>query len=933
MKRIFRFLFFLLVLLFAGALILPIVFKDSIVERIKQEANANLKAKMDFEEVDLSLISTFPFFGFSLEGLVITGVDEFEGVQLLSSKEFELSIDLMSVISGESYSIEKIRVDGLNLNVLVREDGSTNYDIMLAAEESPTAEENVTETAPFQLNLSSWEINDFNLNYTDLESNMAFSLEHLDQQGSGDFTENLVNIQTHTIAKAMNFSMDGMDYLRRVRLESDFGMELNQEEFKFTFAENTVKLNELAMQFQGWLAMPEEAIDIDLKFSSPSNSFKSLISLIPALYYRDFEQLKTSGEFKLDGLLQGRMIGDIYPSFDFNLLVREGFFQYPDLPSAVEKVNIDFNAKNTSRNLEGTEIKISRAEALVAGSRFNGNFHLKDPMGDPQFAFLANVFGNLEDISKAVPMPGYEMSGSINMDMHAAGRMSMIDQEQYEALEAGGGLVAENLHFGGDSLGMQLDFPKIDLKLQASHAVLAPSTMIYEGNEMNFKGRLDNLLAYALRDELLQGSLDFSSPRIDLLALAGEEESPESAAPAADSSALSVIRLPQNIDFALNANIDSVLYDNIRMADVKGAITLKEGVASMKDVSMKMLEGLMSLSGTYDSKPEVPTADFQFAIKGFSFRESYKSLDMVKQIAPVMEKMSGNYDMALNLTTLMGTDMSPILNSIIADGLLRTTKVETENSVMEKLATYLNNPEYRKLKVDDVDLQFAIEDGKLEVAPFDFKLAGQKADLGGSMSLEQDLDFTLNTSIPLSGLKAEKYLGQFQSLSSGTVPLAVLIGGKATAPTVKPSLGDLKQEIGKELKEKLNQAVDSAKTLVKQEVNQKLDDLVKAAEAQGDKLIAEAKAKGEQLKAEAKKQADKVREGGEAAAQKILSEAGSNPLKQAAARPLAEKARKEANERAQQLENEAANQANKLVKTAEDQKQKLIEDARAKAQI
>ncbi len=931
MKRIFRFLFFLLVLLFAAALILPVVFKDSIVERIKQEANANLNARMDFEDVDLALISTFPYFGFSLEGLEIIGVDNFEGQKLLSAGDFQLSIDLMSVLSGESYSIEKIAVEDLDLRILILEDGSANFDIVKGSEEAEEAPE-ATESSAFHLALQSWEVHNFDLQYQDREADMEFHLEDLNQEGSGDFTENIVAINTHTEAKAISFLMEGMAYLNRVQLESDFGMELNQEKFKFTFGENTVKLNDLAMQFSGWLAMPNEAIDMDLKFSSPDNSFKSLISLIPALYYQDFQDLKTSGEFKVDGIVQGKMIDNIYPSFDVNLNVRNGFFQYPDLPAAVEKVNIDFKAKNTSRNLEGTEINLSRMEAVVAGSTISGSFQLKEPLGDPKFAFQSKAKAELSDLAKAIPMEGYEMSGGIDLNMFASGSMSMIDQEQYEQLKAGGALLANKLHFGGDSLGMRLDIPQMDLKLQPSQAVLGPSTLIYEGNEMNMKGVLDNLIAYALRDELLSGSFDFSSPRLDLLALAGEESS-EAATTEEDTTALSVLRLPQNIDFVLNAKIDSLLYDNIRIANLNGNIRLKEGKASMEDVDMNMLDGKLSMSGSYDSKPEVPSADFRFAINGFSFKESYRSLDMVKQIAPIMENMEGNYDMALDLNTLMSNEMSPDLNTVNASGLLRTKSVQTGGEVFNRLATFLNNPDYQKLKVENVNLNFAIVDGKLEVEPFDFKLAGQKADLGGSMSLSQDLDFDLNTSVPLKSLKAENYLQQFSALSSGSVPLTVKIGGKATKPTVRPSLGNLKEELGKELKEKLNKAVDSAKTVVKQEVNKKLDELVKEAEAQGDKLIEEARKRGEQLKAEAKVQADKIRAGGETAAKKILDEAGSNPLKQAAARPLAEKARKEANAKAQQVEEEAAKQANQLIEAAENQKQKLIDDAKAKAQI
>jgi len=933
MKRIFRFLFFLLVLIFGAAFILPIVFKDSLVERIKQEANANLNARLDFEDVDVSLISSFPYFGFSLQGLEITGLDEFEGQKLLSAGDFTLSIDLMSVISGETYTIEKIAVEDFDLQILVLEDGLANYDIAIAGD-STAVEESSAESSAFHLALSAWKIENFNLSYVDQQGDMEFHLHHLNQNGKGNFTESVVDLTTTTEAQAMSFVMEGVKYLNRVHLESDFAMAFDMDKFRFDFGENRVALNGLALNFEGWVSMPNEAIDMDLKFHSPENSFKSLISLIPAIYYQDFNDLKSSGEFKLNGLVQGRLVGDIYPSFDINLNVREGYFQYPDLPSAVSEVNIDFGVKNQSRDLSGTEINMPRFAADVAGSKFNASFSLKDPMGDPNFKFLAQAQADLAQMAQALPVEGYEMAGKMDMDLNAAGSLSMIDEERYEDLSAGGAFSVEGIHLGGDSLGMNVDIPFASLQMKPNEAVLGKSRVVYESQELNFEGRLNNLIAYALRDEALSGGLDVYSSHLDLMALMGsEEEVAVEEEGETDTTSMEVIRLPKNVDFAINLRADTVLYDNLTINDARGSLGLKEGTAYLNKVNLDLLGGALIMDGLYDSRPDLPLADFQLYVKGFSFVESYEGLDMVRQLAPVMKNVSGNYDLDMSLNTQMSGDMSPILNSISASGALRTRTVEMGGKVFDQLATFLRNPDYANIAASDINLNFSIEDGKIEVEPFDFKLAGQKASMSGNMSLEQDLDFKIDTDIPLNSVQGNELLGQLQSLSGGSIPLHILIGGKATSPEVRPSLGDFKQNLVDDVKKQVNQAVDSAKTVVKQEVNKKLDELVKAAEAQGDKLIAEARSKGEQLKAEAKKQADKVRAGGETAAQKILDEAGSNPLKQAAARPLAEKAKREANEQAQKIEDEAAKQAGNLIQAAETQKQKLVADAKEKAQV
>ncbi|MGB0979230.1 MAG: AsmA family protein, partial [Croceimicrobium sp.] len=396
MKRIFRFLLYLVILLVASAFILPIVFKDSIVDRIKQEANANLNAKLDFEDVNVSLISSFPYFGLDLVGLEISGVDRFENQKLVSVDNFGLYIDLMSVISGDRYSIEEISVEGMDLHVLILADGTANYDIAKVDTTASSEEVSSESSSAFNLALREYRFQDIDFRYQDLEADMDFIIKDLDHQGLGNFTENIVDLKTSTEAQSMTFIMEGVNYLNRVHLASDFDMNLNQEKFEFNFGQNSVALNGLELNFEGMMAMPEEAIDLDLKFSSPSNSFKSLISLIPSIYYQDFDALKTSGEFRLSGAVKGTYVDESYPSFNLALLVREGFFQYPDLPASVQKVNIDLKVENTRADLKNLLVNLSRMDAMVAGSSISSSLRLLDPMNDMQFDFLAKADADLE---------------------------------------------------------------------------------------------------------------------------------------------------------------------------------------------------------------------------------------------------------------------------------------------------------------------------------------------------------------------------------------------------------------------------------------------------------------------------------------------------------------------------------------------------------
>src|ERR1043166_5940200 len=67
--------FLILILLLITA---PFIFKDKIVAIVKEQANKNLNAKVDFGEFDLSLFSSFPDFRFNIKNVSVVGVDAFK---------------------------------------------------------------------------------------------------------------------------------------------------------------------------------------------------------------------------------------------------------------------------------------------------------------------------------------------------------------------------------------------------------------------------------------------------------------------------------------------------------------------------------------------------------------------------------------------------------------------------------------------------------------------------------------------------------------------------------------------------------------------------------------------------------------------------------------------------------------------------------------
>jgi uncharacterized protein involved in outer membrane biogenesis len=152
-------LIFLLIILIS----VPFLFKDKIIQIVKEETNKQLNAKVNFGEFDLSIFSSLPDFRFNIKDVSVANVGEFEGDTLLSLGSLQLDLNLMSVINGEQYKIKSIILERPRVNVHVLSDGKANYDITKPSTDTSKTPSDTSKTK-FKLNLNKLQISDAYIN-------------------------------------------------------------------------------------------------------------------------------------------------------------------------------------------------------------------------------------------------------------------------------------------------------------------------------------------------------------------------------------------------------------------------------------------------------------------------------------------------------------------------------------------------------------------------------------------------------------------------------------------------------------------------------------------------------------------------------------------------------------------------------------------------
>lgn len=886
--------FLLLIVAIASA---PFLFKDKITTLAKEQINNMLNAKVDFDKVSLSFFRSFPDASVKLQNLSIVGVDAFETDTLLFSKDIELIINLKSLFKDTGYEIQKLQFNDSRVFTHVLADGSANWDIMKA--DSMDLE---PDTVPmsFNLKLKDFVINNADIIYQDDESNMTLTLKKLQHHTSGDLTADSSLLITKTSADMLSFSMDGMEYISQASAEFNADINANLNDMYYKISQNASRINAIAFALDGWVKSTDNGWDMDLTLNAEKVDFKSILSMIPAIYANNFEGLTADGEVNLTGFVRGEMTEEFFPAFDFTLHVKDGWFKYPDLPQSLQQINIATNISNPGKTMDETIIDISRFSFMMANNPFGAQLRISTPMSDPDLSLKANGKLNLGAIKDFYPLEeGTQLNGWLDLNLDLAGKMSYYEQNLYEKFKFGGKMNIKNMLVETKEFPHPVSISNADMVFNNRYVDLSDLSLKIGRNDLQAKGKLENFVAYALKDQTLNGQLSLTSGYLNVSDFMPTETADKATEQQPDEP-LTVIEIPKNINFSLSADIKQLVYDKMNFTNAKGALKIADGEMKIQNMGLSAFGGNMLMNGLYSTKDmSKPKVDFDLKIQEVLFTEIFSQVEFLKDIAPIFNKAIGKFSTNVSFNSLLKQDMMPDLLTLIGNGSFSTKSVGLQDvPALDALATALKRSDLSPWSLKDIGIKFDIKDGRLNTQPFAFNVADVNLNLGGSTGLDQSIAYNGTIQMP-----DKMNLGKLSKVN-------FKIGGTFTKPKVEldlmSTLGAIVDDKKAAIEAEVTKKVDDTREKAMEEARKQKENALRVANEQADKLRAEAKAAGDKLVAEAEAQG------------KQMVEKATNPVTKKAAEIAAAKLVEEARKKANDLNKKADEEAKKLIQKADE---------------
>ena len=792
LKKVLKWSGITLAILVITLAVTPYLFKDKIQSMIAKTINENVNATVTFDNIGLSLFRDFPKASLTIDKITILNQASFKGDTLFYAEEINLKMSIGELFKDESEALDihSISATNSNLNIHINTKGFGNFDIAKKTESTLT---DTSESAPFSLSIQEYNIQNLQVSFIDETSKMKLVLKELYHSGKGDFASEILDLETKT-KTIVSVDMDGTNYMQNVSLSLDAILGINLKKNTYSFKDNKALINQLPLEFNGSVQLVDAGQLFNLKFNTPTSSFKNMLALVPKQYSGNLSAVKTAGNFNLNGTVNGILTEKTIPKFEINIASSNAMFKYDALPKAVKNIHINTKILNATGNANDTRININKLAFTIDKDVFEANGKIYNFSKNPKIEVSAKGTIDLANISKVYPIDlEKNISGILNADISTSFDMESVEKGNYQHIKNNGNLSLKRFTYAGDELANPFIIDETAITFNPNHIKLTAFDAKTGDSDLHVTGNLYNFYGFLFKKQELKGVFTMNS---ELLKVSDFMTSTADTTEVTNPTSTTAVKIPAFLNCSFTASAKKVIYDNLTLSNVSGDLFIKNETVELKDLKMELFGGNIGIKGSVSTKDKTPVFNMDLGLTGLNISDSFTQIEMLSSIAPIANTIEGKLNSTIKISGNLTENMTPDISSISGDllGQLIGSKVNTKNSkLLSSLSSEMKFLDLNKLNLNDVKAFLSFKDGTVNVTPFNLKYQDINVQVSGAHGFDQQMKYDLKFDVPTKylGTDVSNYISKLSPKDSEnikTVPVTASLSGSFTSPKVSTDL-------------------------------------------------------------------------------------------------------------------------------------------------
>ncbi len=798
--RIFKITFILTISISVILFTASFFFQEKVAAVLIKSLNNNISTKLDIGSLRLSFLKRFPRASLELKDVLVHASPDFSrssfpGIDtdtLLAASTVSIEFRISDIIRGK-YNIERIGIKSGKLLLLSDNEGHVNYEIKT---KNPG-----TGSSEFVINLERINVTGITATYNNLATRLIIK---------GTIGEGLLksristdNIDFEAIS-SMHISLFQLYNTRITRgIDAELDISLNDAGGLTLFRKSTLKINDLEFGLKGTV---KDASFLNLEVTGNKIDLSKVRNYLPDSLQIKLASYDPSGICQIQAGIIGVISRTKNPHIEIKASLDKGRIKYGRSGVAIRDLSFSGTFSNGSKNTpQTTNLTVNNILLKLGSSQYSGSFILQN-FDKPTASIVVKgllkpseiiEFFDLKEISDG--------AGSVDLDLKLFGGLDFRNKltvGQLLLLKTEG-----NLEFNSLGFRMKDNFSLDNVSgfISVSDVITANDVSLnLNDNQIKIDGEFRNLPGWlAGRGDQLHASVNVKMEKFN----PGQffhESKPKVATEVRPFS------MPGDLVLEVNFNIDQFTYKKFSGEKIRGTLSYKPNVLTVKSLNITSLGGNISGNGVvFQNADKSLLAKGIFDLKNIDINNAFRTFNNFGQDFIKAENLGGALSGSLSLLLPMNAYLKPQTGSLTAEGKYMILKGALINfDPIKSLSAYIELSELQNISFDKLENDFFIRNNSLYIPQMDVKSTAADLTVNGKHTFDNNYEY--HVKILLSQVLSKKYrknrtfqsdFGIIEDDGLGRISILLKVESKGDEIKVGYDMKAAATEIKKDIKE------------------------------------------------------------------------------------------------------------------------------------
>ncbi len=439
-------LFFLLVV--AVSVALYVIFTpQKITDAINRYADDFLNADVQFENVDITFLSTFPTFYLNVnDGVVVSKALEQDSPDfsrtrdtLLRFSTCRMELDPVEYLKTKDLNVAELAFEGVSAYAFVDSAGKANWDIMLPSEPDTTETEFLLEDYIRSVNIQKVVFHTNRVIYENIPAKQELAFDHLNLDLSGNFRNWKTGMDVTLSFDGLNLRNDTVQLASNLYIGLKTKIDADISENRFDLHSADLHINENLFSISGYVSLPDtDLIDMNICLTGDIPALNLAKQLVPTEYLPVLKEISSDGKLQIGAQVEGTYGRGRMPDINAVFCLENADFKYSGLNFGITDIDLSGNASLSPDGSKPSSATIKRLSAKTPFARIDMAAKVRDLLDDPFIDGKLKASASLGEALHYFPVlpNGMKLAGSADIDMNIKSLLSSVTDMKLEKVAA-----------------------------------------------------------------------------------------------------------------------------------------------------------------------------------------------------------------------------------------------------------------------------------------------------------------------------------------------------------------------------------------------------------------------------------------------------------------------------------------------------------------